>query len=100
MNYCRKFIPDMSTPDHPLNRLLMFDKPWAWTEACQVAFKKLKELLLNSPLLVHYDPNKPVRLAVDASSYGLGAVLSHVSYDGEEKPIAYASRSLSASEQN
>ena len=29
-----------------------------------------------------------------------GAVLSHVSDDGEEKPIAYASRSLSASEQN
>ena len=90
----------MSTLVHPLNRLLMFDTAWAWTETCQVAFKKLKELLLNSPLLAHYDPNKPVRLAVDASSYGLGAVLSHVFDDGEEKPIAYASRSLSASEQN
>ena len=100
VNYYRKFIPDMSTLVHPLNRLLMFDTPWAWTETCQVAFKKLKEFLLNSPLLAHYDPNKPVRLAVDASSYGLGAVLSHVFDDGEEKPIAYASRSLSASEQN
>ena len=78
----------------------MFDTPWAWTETCQVSFKKMKELLLNSPLMAHYDPNKPVRLAVDASSYGLGAVLSHVFDDGEEKPIAYASRSLSASEQN
>ena len=94
VNYYRKFIPDMSTLVHPLNRLLMFDAPWAWTETCQVAFKKLKELLLNSPLLAHYDPNKPVRLAVDASSYGFGAVFSHVSDDGEEKPIAYASRSL------
>ena len=78
----------------------MFNAAWVWTETCQVAFKKLKELLLNSPLLAHYDPNKPVRLAVDASSYGLGVVLSHVSDDGEEKPIAYASHSLSASEQN
>ena len=100
VNYYRKFIPDMSTLVHPLNRLLMSNAPWAWTETCQVAFKKLKELLLNSPLLAHYDPNKPVRLAVDASSYGLGAVLSHASDDGEEKPIAYASRSLSAGEQN
>ena len=100
VNYYRKCIPDMSTLVHPLNRLLMFDTPWAWTETCQVAFKKLKELLLHSPLLAHYDPNKPVRRAFDASSYGLGAVLSHVFDDSEEKPIAYASRSLSASEQN
>ena len=75
VNYYRKFIHDMSTLVHPLNRLLMFDVPWAWTETCQVAFKKLKELLLNSPLLAHYDPNKPVRLAVDASSFGLGGSL-------------------------
>ena len=61
VNYYRKFIPDMSTLVHLLNCLLMFDAPWAWTETCQVAFKKLKELLLNSPLLAHYDPNKPVR---------------------------------------
>ena len=94
VNYYRKFIPDMSTLVHPLGRLLMFDAPWAWTETCQVAFKKFKELLLNSPLSAHYDPNKPVRLAVDASSYGFGAVFSHVSDDGEEKPITYASRSL------
>ena len=50
--------------------------------------------------MAHCDPNKPVRLAVDTSSYGFGAVLSYVSDDGEEKPIAYTSRSLSASEQN
>ena len=86
----------MSTLVHQLNRLLMFDAPWAWTETCQEAFKKLKELLLNSPLLAHYDPNKPVRLAVEASSFGLGAV----SDDGEEKPIGYVSLNLSASEQS
>lgn len=89
VNYYRKFIPNMS---------ILVDAPW--TEACQVAFKKLKELLHNSPLVAHYDPNKPARMAVNASSYGLGAVLSYVSDDGEEKPIAYTSRSLSASEQD
>jgi len=39
-------------------------------------------------------------LAVDASSFGLGAVLSHIFDDGEKRPIWYASCSLSASEQN
>lgn len=90
----------MSTVVKPLNRLLTFDTPWEWTKATQEAFKKLKEALLNSPLLAHYDPNQPVRLAVHASSYGLGAVLSHIFDDGEERPIAYASRSISASELN
>ena len=36
-----------------------------------------------------------MRLAVDSSYFGLGAVLSHISEDGEEKQIAFAS-----SEQN
>ncbi|KAL9958559.1 hypothetical protein ACROYT_G035588 [Oculina patagonica] len=74
--------------------------PWEWTKQCQEAFLKLKSILQSAPLLTHYNPKRPVRLAVDASSFGLGAVLSHVSEDGEEKPIAFASRTLSSSEQN
>ena len=35
VNYYRKLIPDMSSIAHPLNRLLMFDAPRAWTEVCQ-----------------------------------------------------------------
>ena len=41
-----------------------------------------------------------LRVAADASTYGIGAVLSHVSNNGSEHPIAYASRSLSKSEKN
>ena len=62
--------------------------------------RDFKSALENSRLLTHYDSKKPVRLAADASLCGIGAVLSHVSDDGEEQPIAYASRTLSASEQN
>ena len=43
---------------------------------------------------------KSLRRACDVSPYGVGAVISHVMEKGEEKPIAFASRTLIASERN
>ena len=44
--------------------------------------------------------NIPQKVACNASPYGVGAVLAHVMPDGLERPVAYASRSLTNSEQN
>ena len=57
-------------------------------------------MLTSAKLLVHYDPEKPLILACDASPYGVGAVLSHIDLDGNEKPIAFASRTLNSAERN
>lgn len=98
VNYYGKFLPDLATTAAPLYTLLRKSIPWCWGSAQQSAFKKVKALLQSSDLLVHFDPQKEIILACDASPYGVGAVLSHRMEDGTERPIAYASRSLSVAE--
>lgn len=90
LNYYGKFLPNLATILHPLHDILQKDRPWKWTEACESAFGKSKQQLQDSSLLVHYDLKKPLRFACDASSYGAGAVTSHVMEDGTQKPIAFA----------
>lgn len=100
LNYYGKFVANLSTILHPLYQLLQADTPWKWSSQCEDAFKGCKQRLLNSKCLAHYDPEKPLRLACDASPYGVGAVISHVLPSGKEQPIAFASRTLSSSERN
>ena len=49
---------------------------------------------------MHFDPAKEVILACDASPYGIGAVLSYKMPDGSERPVGFASRTLSSAECN
>ena len=48
---------------------------------------------------MHYDP-LPMVVAADASAYGIGGVLSHKLANGSERPVAFVSRTLTASERN
>ena len=82
----------MATLLTPLYRLLRQGEKWRWTEEQKTAFQKAKELL------VHFDPKLEIRLACDASDYGIGAVLSHWFPDGSEKPVAFMSRMLNEAE--
>jgi hypothetical protein len=100
LQYYGKFIPDLATLIHPLNELLRAHTPFKWTTECDDAFNAAKAHLLADTLLTHYDVNKPLRLACDASQYGIGAVLSHIMENGDERPIAFASRTLTVSERN
>jgi hypothetical protein len=100
INYYCKFLPNLSTILQPLYSLLHHTAKWLWSKECEQAFLKAKEMLSGDRLLVHFDPKKPLILGVDASPYGLGAVLSHKMSDGTERPIAYASRTLTKAEAN
>ena len=73
---------------------------WTWGKKEDDAFHTAKNALQDDSLLAHYDESKQLLLACDASKYGLGAVLSHIMEDGEERPIAYASRTLTMAKKN
>ena len=97
INYYGRFIQNLSSLLHPLNNLLC---QWKWSQECAEVFHLAKEKIVSPNVLVHYDPSLPIRLAGDASAYGVGAVISHVMKDGQERPIAFASRTLLPSERN
>lgn len=102
--YYRRFVPGFSKIAGPLNNLLKGSKgaktaKVTWTDDCQAAFERLKEALLQAPILAYADFQAPFRLCIDASLQGLGAVLAQVQ-EGRERVIAYASRSLHPAERN
>jgi hypothetical protein len=99
VNYYAKFLPNLSTVLAPWYRLLQKDASFQWSKECESALTQVKKWLTSDRVLVHYDPNKPLTLACDASPVGVGCVLSNI-VNGQERPIAYASRSLTASERN
>ena len=84
VNYYHKFLPNLATTLNPLNRLLEQGKLWKWTAECEEVFVSVKKLITSDMVLTHYDPEQQLRLACDASSAGVGAVLSHVMEDGSE----------------
>ncbi|KAL2093139.1 hypothetical protein ACEWY4_010451 [Coilia grayii] len=69
-----------------------------WDEECTRAFYNIIYCLTHAPVLAFADPAKPYVLHVDASLNGLGAVLNQ-EYPEGLRPVAFASRKLSASEQ-
>ena len=99
MNYYSKFIPQAAARLSPLYKLLEKKSTWQWTDKCNNVFQECKSLLTSDAVLVHYDTKKQLRLSCDASQYGVGTVLSHT-VNGEERPIAFASRTLSKAERN
>ena len=98
INYYGKFLPNLSTVLFLLYSLLQKETKWTWNDVQQKLFDKVKSLLASDCVLVHYDPSEEVIVACDASPYGVGAVLSHREANGQEKPIAFASRSLAVAE--
>ncbi|KAK3548117.1 hypothetical protein QTP70_004885 [Hemibagrus guttatus] len=101
-NFYWRFIRNHSSVAGPLTSLLK-GKPQrlAWTDQAQATFQQLKGCFTSAPILRHLDPDLPFVVEVDASSSGLGAVLSQRHGEpGKLHPCAFYSRKLTAAEAN
>ena len=55
----------------------------------------MKISLTTAPVLVHFDPNKPIMVETDASNYVCSGILSQQQDDGTWRPVAYRSKTMS-----
>ena len=97
--YYRKFFWKYANVAEPLNKLTRSSKKWVWDNSQQKAFNTLKQSLITAPTLAFPNFEKLFTLYTDASSVGLGAVLSQF-IDDKERVIAYWSNTLSKAQRN
>jgi hypothetical protein len=87
--YYRRFIKGYAIVSQPLTKLLK-KNAFEWNVEAEQAFVKLKEAMMNTPVLGLPNFNKEFVVETDACDIGIGAVLTQ---DGH--PIAYMSKALS-----
>ena len=98
VNELGKFSLNLATLTQPQRELLSKGNTWIWGPSQEQAFAQVKEELSQPTVLTLHDPEKESKISADASAYGLGAVLLQKT-DSDWKPVAYASRSMSETEQ-
>ncbi|KAI2665917.1 Transposon Tf2-9 polyprotein [Labeo rohita] len=99
-NFYRRFIRNFSTVAAPLTAMTKCSTSrLSWTSEAIQAFQNLKERFTS--ILHHPDPSIPFIVEVDASSTGIGAILSQRQGEPAKMfPCAFYSRKLSSAERN
>lgn len=100
VNYYRRFFKDLSRVCVPLYALLKRDAPWIWGQEQDLAWHELKEQLTTALVLARPQFDKEFLLYTDWSQTGLGAVLAQLDESGQERVVAYVSRSNNQAEGN
>ena len=98
-SYYKSFIDHYGDVARPLNELSRKDRDFIWSKECQQAFEILKDKLISAPILAYPDQDERFILDTDASAHAISGVLSQVQ-NGQERVIAYGSKTLSKTEQN
>lgn len=91
--YFRKFVKGYALIARPLNKLLRKDVTFKWTSETREAFKRLKSMLAERPILTLYKAEAEHEVHTDASSHGVAGILFQREQQTPLQPVAYYSRS-------
>ena len=99
VGFYRRFIRDFGKIAAPLYKLLNKKERFTWSKELESAVEQLKQALQKAPILGYPNDTDPYTLTTDASSFGIGAIISQ-RQQGGERVIAYASKTISKSQRN
>ena len=90
VGYYRKFIKNFAKIAKPLTMLTRMDVKFEWKETHHCTFMKLKDAIIQAPILRYPDTTKPYVMYTDASDDACGAQLSQM-HNEAEFPVAFLS---------
>lgn len=93
INYHRDFIQGLAEIIQPLYELTQKKKDFVWTDECESAFQKLKQMMCRPPVLAFPTREGRFVLDTDASDGAIGAGLYQYQ-ENQLKAISFASASL------
>ena len=112
-NFYRRFIVNYSKITAPLMAMLKGSKngkkasPYIMTDEARKAFKRLKNAFSSILVLQHFDPNKPIRIEMNALEFAIAGILSQLGdstlgqwSDAHWHPVAFWSRKMIPTECN
>ena len=107
-NFYRRFIENYSRVAAPLSELTKGapkkkganhqKNGFVFPPEARAAFEELKKRFSSAPVLVHFDPAKPIRIEPDASGFAVAAIATQPDNEGRWHPIAFWSRKMIGAE--
>ena len=99
IQYISRFIAQLTTICEPMFKLLKKDVPVKWNNQCQVAFDRIKNYLLNPPILMPPLQDKPLLLYLSTTDTAMEALLAqYIEESRKENAIYYLSKKMTEGE--
>lgn len=85
-NDYRDLVPNFSDVAHHLTVLTKRGAALNWTNKCEQAFQKLRDLLFSGAILAQWDPDRRTVLETDSSGYAIEGAPPSTTQDDERIP--------------